>query len=92
MKQQIKAAEERLKNAESAADDVQGGGQNGVAKMQRQAEREGGQFLILSPNDGSAAALSALPLGLSSASEDRNSVSNSQENAQKSGEKMAIMN
>lgn len=60
--------------------------ERGLAKMQRQAEREGGQFLILSPNDGSAAALSALPLGLSSASEDRNSVSNSQENAQKSGE------
>lgn len=60
--------------------------EKGLAKMQRQAEREGGQFLILSPNDGSAAALSALPLGLSSASEDRNSVSNSQENAQKSGE------
>ena len=57
--------------------------EKGLAKMQRQAEREGGQFLILSPNDGSAAALSALPLGLSSASEDRNSVSNSQENAQK---------
>ncbi len=60
--------------------------EKGLAKMQRQAEREGGQFLILSPNDGSAAALSALPLGLSSASEDRNSVSNSQENAEKSGE------
>ncbi len=60
--------------------------EKGLAKMQRQAEREGGQFLILSPNDGSAAALSALPLGLSSASEDRNSVSNSQENTQKSGE------
>lgn len=30
--------------------------------MKRQAEREGGQFLILSPEDsGSAAALSALP-------------------------------
>ena len=57
--------------------------EKGLAKMQRQAEREGGQFLILSPNDGSAAALSALPLGLSSASEDRNSVSNSQENTQK---------
>lgn len=60
--------------------------ERGLAKMQRQAEREGGQFLILSPNDGSAAALSALPLGLSSESEDRNSVSNSQENAQESGE------
>ena len=60
--------------------------EKGLAKMQRQAEREGGQFLILSPNDGAAAALSALPFGLSSASEDRNSVSNSQENAQKSGE------
>ena len=55
-------------------------------EVSQDAEREGGQSLILSPNDGSAAALSALPLGLSSASEDRNSVSNSQENAEKSGE------
>ena len=60
--------------------------EKGLAKMQRQAEREGGQFLILSPNDGSAAALSALPLGLSSEGEDKNSISNSQENEQKSGE------
>ncbi|MBQ8271167.1 MAG: hypothetical protein IJZ22_08215 [Bacteroidaceae bacterium] len=60
--------------------------EKGLAKMQRQAEREGGQFLILSPNDGSAAALSALPLGLSSTSEDSAPVSISQENGQKSGE------
>ena len=60
--------------------------EKGLAKMQRQAEREGGQFLILSPNDGSAAALSALPFGLSSESEDRNIVSNEQENTQKSDE------
>lgn len=60
--------------------------EKGLAKMQRQAEREGGQFLILSPNDGSAAALSALPFGLSSESEDRNYVSNVQENTQKSDE------
>ncbi|MBE6181270.1 MAG: hypothetical protein E7148_01045 [Rikenellaceae bacterium] len=42
----------------------------GLEKMKRQAEREGGQFLILSPNEGSAAALSALPSGLSSESKD----------------------
>lgn len=60
--------------------------EKGLAKMQRQAEREGGQFLILSPNDGSAAALSALPLGLSSASEGTTQSANSQENAQESGE------
>ena len=60
--------------------------EKGLAKMQRQAEREGGQFLILSPNNGSAAALSALPLGLSSASEGTAQDVNLQENAQKSGE------
>ncbi len=38
--------------------------------MQRQAEREGGQFLILSPNKGAAAALSALPSGASSDNKD----------------------
>jgi len=33
-------------------------------KNKKQAQREGGQFLILSPNNGSAAALSALPSNL----------------------------
>jgi hypothetical protein len=37
----------------------------GMKKLKRQAEREGGQILILSPENGSAAALSALPLALS---------------------------
>ena len=37
----------------------------GIDKLKRQAEREGGQILILSPNGGSAAALSALPYGSS---------------------------
>ena len=60
--------------------------EKGLAKMQRQAEREGGQFLILSPNDGSAAALSALPSGSSSAAESTTPVSNEQENEQKSDE------
>ena len=60
--------------------------EKGLAKMQRQAEREGGQFLILSPNDGAAAALSALPLGLSSDAKDTPQVSNEQENEQKRGE------
>ncbi len=41
--------------------------------MQRQAEREGGQFLILSPNKGAAAALSALPSGASSNDKDTTS-------------------
>lgn len=39
---------------------------SGLEKMKRQAKREGGQFLILSPDKGSAAALSALPFGVSS--------------------------
>ena len=38
--------------------------EKGIDKLQRQAEREGGQFLILAP-EGSAAALSALPFNLS---------------------------
>ena len=38
----------------------------GLEKMKRQSEREGGQFLILSPSVGSAAALSALPSDISS--------------------------
>ena len=38
----------------------------GLEKMKRRAEREGGQFLILSPESGSAAALSALPSEASS--------------------------
>ncbi len=50
--------------------------EKGLAKMKRQAEREGGQFLILSPKDGSAAALSALPHGLSSDGKDTNNSSN----------------
>ena len=60
--------------------------EKGLAKMQRQAEREGGQFLILSPNEGSAAALSALPLGQSSTSEDTTPTADVQEIAQESGE------
>ena len=34
-------------------------------RMERQSEREGGQFLILSPKEGLAAALSALPSEMS---------------------------
>ncbi len=44
--------------------------EKGLEKMQRQAEREGGQFLILSPSNGVAAALSALPSGTSSTHKD----------------------
>lgn len=50
--------------------------EKGLAKMKRQAEREGGQFLILSPKDGSAAALSTLPHDLSSVDKDTNNSSN----------------
>lgn len=62
--------------------------EKGLAKMQRQAEREGGQFLILSPNDGSAAALSALPLDLSSDGKDTNNSDNLQEKGKKFSEKL----
>lgn len=50
--------------------------EKGLEKMKRQAEREGGQFLILSPKDGSAAALSTLPHDLSSTGKDTNNSSN----------------
>ena len=56
--------------------------EKGLAKMQRQAEREGGQFLILSPKNGSAAALSTLPHGLSSVPKDSNNSPNNGENKQ----------
>lgn len=62
--------------------------EKGLAKMQRQAEREGGQFLILSPNDGSAAALSALPLDLSSGGKDTNNSGNLQEKSEKFSERL----
>lgn len=62
--------------------------EKGLAKMQRQAEREGGQFLILSPNDGSAAALSALPLDLSSDGKDTNNSDNLQEKGKNFSEKL----
>ena len=58
--------------------------EKGLAKMQRQAEREGGQFLILSPKNGSAAALSALPQGLSSFDKD------SESSAHGKGEKQTL--
>ena len=45
----------------------------GLERMRRQSEREGGQFLILSPNDGSAAALTALPSDVSSDTKDTTS-------------------
>ena len=54
--------------------------EKGLAKMKRQAEREGGQFLILSPKDGSAAALSTLPHGLSSNGKGTIKSADSQEN------------
>lgn len=57
--------------------------QRGLDKMKRQAEREGGQFLILSPIDGSAAALSALPLGRSSDNKNTTFEPKNQEDAKK---------
>lgn len=62
----------------------------GLAKMKRQAEREGGQFLILSPNEGSAAALSALPSDVSSDGKDNTLSSDKQENGAESSEPYAI--
>lgn len=56
----------------------------GLERMRRQSEREGGQFLILSPNDGSAAALSALPSDVSSATKDTTSEPISKEITEKS--------
>lgn len=59
-------------------------GAKGLEKMKRQSEREGGQFLILSPNEGSAAALSALPSDVSSASKDNVGLSDMQEKVEES--------
>lgn len=66
--------------------------EKGVEKMKRQAEREGGQFLILSPNDGSAAALSALPSGLSSDGKDTEISGTDQKNNEKSAEEVEYEN
>lgn len=52
--------------------------EKGLEKMKKQAEREGGQFLILSPEDGSAAALSALPQDLNT---ETSTVSEGKDNA-----------
>ena len=60
--------------------------EKGLEKMKRQAEREGGQFLILSPNEGSAAALSALPNDLSSESKVTEHSETSQGNEKKKSE------
>lgn len=49
-----------------------------MAQKKRQAEREGGQFLILSPGEGSAAALSALPSEVSSVGKDNGLFANGQ--------------
>ena len=40
-------------------------GENQLKGLERQAKREDGQLLILTPNNGAAAGLSTLPLGLS---------------------------
>ena len=53
--------------------------EDGFEHMKRQVQREGGQFLILSPQEGSAADLSALPSNLSSADKGRNNLGEKQE-------------
>lgn len=53
----------------------------GLEKMKRQAEREGGQFLIQTSTNDAAAALSTLPSGSSSESKDSKLSNNKQENA-----------
>lgn len=54
----------------------------GLEKLKRQAEREGGQFLIQTLNDNAAAALSALPSDLSSESKDSEESENKQANGE----------
>ena len=54
-------------------------GENQLKGLERQAKREDGQLLILTPNNGAAAALSTLPLGLSTDKVSDTS-SNSQDN------------
>ena len=60
----------------------------GLEKMKRQAEREGGQILILSPENGSAAALSALPPTTSSEGKD----TNNNDTTRKDNEDLSIIN
>jgi hypothetical protein len=56
----------------------------GLEKLERQAKREGGQILILSPKNGLAAALSALPFDVTfSEYKSNNSCSEMQENSEK---------
>lgn len=54
----------------------------GLEKLKRQAEREGGQFLIQTLNDNAAAALSTLPSDLSSVDKDSKESENKQVNSQ----------
>ena len=54
--------------------------EKGLGKLERQAEREGGQILILSPDIGSAAALSALPSGSSVAKDSAESAEKQETN------------
>ena len=58
--------------------------EKGLERMKRQAEREDGQLLILSPEVGSAAALSALPSDV--AGKGTKTIPNTQEKTQKSVE------
>ena len=56
-------------------------GENQLKGLERQAKREDGQLLILTPNNGAAAGLSTLPLGLST-----DKVSNTSSPTQENGE------
>lgn len=58
----------------------------GLENMKRQAEREGGQFLILAPNNGSAADLSTLPSDLSSDGKDTKISETGKEKVEESSE------
>ena len=52
-----------------------------MEKLEKQAKREDGELLILTPNNGAAAGLSTLPLGLST-----DKVSNTSSPTQEDGE------
>ena len=65
--------------------------ERGLEKMKRQAEREGGQFLILTPNEGSAAALSALPSDVSSDRKVNDSASEKQAESSESSDNAIIV-
>jgi hypothetical protein len=62
-----------------------------LEELKKQAAREGGQFLILSPDEGSAAALSALPSGVVPDSKGRVKSANKQEDGGEKADESAQM-